>query len=159
MMSAIQELSTTHCNTDSQPGQALLVFPVAQKWFGLPLESVRAVLTADLLRTLAGNLDNLAGWLELEGQEVLVLDMTQTLVPGADNAPPQQIILLRVGDSLAALITAGTSETISIPASQVEQTWDSAQAPGWALGICRADGRTITVLDPQMFVSSLCPSS
>ena len=158
-MSAIQKPSTTHCNTDSQPGQALLLFPVAQKWFALPLESVRAVLTADLLRTLAGNMDNLAGWLELEGQEVLVLDMTQTLVPGADNAPPQQIILLRVGDSLAGLITAGTSETISIPASQVEQTLDSAQAPGWALGICRANGQTITVLDPQMFVSSLCPAS
>ena len=155
-MSAIQEPSTAHCNASSEPSQALLVFPVADEWFALPLESVRAVLTADLLRTLPGSLDNLAGWLELQGQEVLVLDMTQTLVPGAHNAPPQQIILLRAGESLAGLITAGTSETISIPAAQVEQTLDSSQTPSWAMGICRADGRTITVLDPELFVNNLC---
>ena len=158
MMSTIQKPSTAHCNANSQPGQALLVFPVADRWFALPLESVRAVLTADLLRTLVGGLDNLAGWLDLQGQEVLVLDMTQTLVPGAHNAAPHQIILLRAGESLAGLITAGTSETINIPALQVEQASDSAQPPAWAMGICQADGRTITVLDPNLFVSSLCPT-
>ena len=158
-MSTIQEPATTQCNADSHPAQALLVFPVAAQWFALPLESVRAVLAADLLQTLAVNLDNLVGWLELAGQEVLILDMTQTLVPGAENVPPQQIILLRVGDSLAGMITAGTSETINIPVAHLEQACDSAQAPGWALGVCRTDGRTITVLDPQMFVSSLCPAS
>ena len=158
-MPAINKTSTAQCNKTLETSQALLTFPVAEKWFALPLESVRAVMTADLLRTLSGCLENLAGWLELQGQEVLVLDMTQTLVPGAQNASPQQIILLRAGDSLAGLITTGISETISVSAAEVEQTGDSAQRPGWAMGICHADGRTITVLNPEMLVSNLCPLS
>lgn len=157
-MTTIQKVSTTHCDSDVQPSQALLAFLVADEWFALPLDSVRAVLAADILRTIGGNLDNLAGWLELQGQEVLVLDMTQTLVPGADSDAPQQIILLQVGHSLTGLITTGTSETITIAAGQVEQPSDSPGSAGWALGVCRADGRTITVLDPQMFVGSLCPA-
>ena len=158
-MSAINKSSTAHCNENLKTTQALLTFPVAEKWFALPLESVRAVMTADLLRTLSGCLDNLAGWLELHGQEVLVLDMTQTLVPGAQNDSPQQIILLRAGESMAGLITTGISETISVPAAQVEPIADSAQNPGWAMGICRADGRTITILNPEIFTNNLCPVS
>ena len=158
-MSSIQNASATQADARCPTDQSLLIFPVIDEWFALPLASVRAVVTADLLHTLAGSQNSLAGWLELQGQEVLVLDMTQTLVPGAPAAKPQQIILLRAGDSMTGLITTGTSETVSMPTEQFEQLADTAAAPQWSLGLYRADGRTITVLDPRMFANSLCAVS
>ena len=158
-MPAKRKSSVVERKANSQPGQALLVFPVADKWFALPLESVRAVLRADLLQPLAGGSDNLAGWVEVHGQEVLVLDITQTLVPGAHNGSPQQIILLRAGASWTGLTTAGTPETINIPAEQMQRTCELPDSSRWAMGICRADGRTITMLDPDLFVGDLCPAS
>ena len=158
-MPAKRKSSAVNGHTNSQPGQALLVFPVAERWFALPLESVRAVLRADLLKPLAGSSDNLAGWLEVQGQEVLVLDMTQTLVPGAYSSSPQQIILLRAGASWTGLTTAGTPETINMPAKWMQRTCDLPANSPWAMGICRANGRTITVLDPDRFVGDLCPAS
>jgi len=158
-MPAKRKSSAVDGHANSQPGQALLVFPVADRWFALPLESVRAVLRADLLKPLAGSSDNLAGWLEVHGQEVLVLDMTQTLAPGAHSNSPQQIILLRAGASWTGLTTAGPPETINVPAKQMQKSCDLSANSPWAMGICRANGRTITVLDPDQFVGSLCPTS
>jgi len=158
-MPAKRKSSAVDGNANSQPGQALLVFPVAERWFALPLESVRAVLRADLLKPLAGSSDNLAGWLEVHGQEVLVLDMTQTLVPGAHSSSPQQIILLRAGASWTGLTTADTPETINVPAKQMHKICDLSDNSPWAMGIYQAAGRTITVLDPDQLVADLCPAS
>ena len=158
-MLKVQKSSLAGCGVSSELSQGLLAFPLADKWFALPLESVRAVMTANLLQPLVGSSDGLAGWLEIQGQEVLVLDMTQVLVPGAGRASPEQIILLRAGTSWTGLITAGTSETINIPAAQIEQPCDSADVPRWAMGTCRVAGRSITVLDPDRFVENPCPAS
>ena len=158
-MSAEQKPSGTAPNPNSELSQTLLVFPVADQWFALPLESVRAVLTANILQPLAGSLDDLAGWLDVQGQEVLVLDMTQTLVPGAQSAPPQQIILLRAGTSWMGLTTTGIPETISVPTEKIQQIFDQPTGSAWAMWICQADQRTITVLDPDKFVGDLCPAS
>jgi len=158
-MPAKQKPSAIDRNASSQLSQALLVFPVADQWFALPLESVRAVLAADLLQPLVGSLDSLAGWVEVHGQEVLVLDITRTLVPGTHSGSPQQIILLRAGASWTGLTTAGTSETISVPAERMQHVCDSPDSSPWAMWTFRADGRTITVLDPDQFVGDLCPAS
>ena len=158
-MSSIQNASATQADAHCPPDQSLLIFPLVGEWFALPLASVRAVLTADLLHTLAGSQNSLAGWLQLHGQEVLVLDMTQILVPGAPAAKAEQIILLRAGESMTGLITTGTSETVSAAAEQLEQVADTVGAPQWSLGLYRADGRTTTVLDPRMFANSLCAVS
>ncbi|NIA06695.1 MAG: hypothetical protein GWP14_03505 [Actinobacteria bacterium] len=158
-MPAKQESSAIDPHPNSQSSQALLVFPVADQWFALPLESVRAVLTADLLQPVAGSLDDLAGWLDVQGQEVLVLDMTQTLLPGAHSASPQQIILLRAGASWMGLATTGIPETISVPTDKIQQIFNRSTGSPWAMWTCRADQRTITVLDPDKFVGDLCPVS
>lgn len=158
-MPAKQKPSAVDPSPDSEPSQVLLVFPLADQWFALPLESVRAVLTANLLQPVAGSLDSLAGWLEIQGQEVLVLDMTQTLVPGAQSAPPQQIILLRAATSWMGLTTTGIPETISMPTEQIQQISDTPNSSPWAMWTCQADQRTITVLDPDKLVGDLCPAS
>ena len=158
-MAATRKNSTADSSTRSDSGQALLVFPVADKWFALPLESVRAVVTANLLQPLLGGLDDLAGWLDVHGQEVLVLDMSRTLVPGASKDLPQQIILLRVGELWAGLSIAGTSETVNVPAEQMQEISEMPNAPRWAMWTCRSDKRTITVLDPDQFAGDLCLTS
>ena len=62
-MPAKQKPSAIDPSPESEPSQTLLVFPVADRWFALPLESVRAVLTANILQPLAGSLDDLVnGW-------------------------------------------------------------------------------------------------
>ena len=158
-MSAKQKPSAIDPSLNSEPCQVLLVFPVADQWFALPLESVRAVLTANLLQPVVGSLNDLAGWLDIQGQEVLVLDVTQTLVPGAQSAPPQQIILLRTGASWMGLTTIGIPETISVPTEQIQQIFDQPAGSPWAMWICQIDQRTITVLDPEQFIGNICPAS
>ena len=158
-MPAIQKSSPAGGSASSEPSQALLVFPVADQWFALPLESVRAVLAASRLQHSASDSGNLSGFVEVHGQQVSVLDMTQILVPGAGVTPAQQIILMRSGGSWTGLTTAGTSETINKSAVQMARTSRPDYTPRWASGVCRVEGRNITVLDPDRFVENLCPAS
>lgn len=158
-MPEIQISSPAGVSASSEPSQALLVFPVADQWFALPLESVRAVLAASRLQHSASDSGNLSGCVEVHGQKVSVLDMSQILVPGANRASAQQIILLRSGAAWAGLTTAGTSETINISALQMAGTSCPENTPRWASSVCRVDGRSITVLDPDRFVADLCPTS
>ena len=137
--------------------QALLVFPAGPKWFALPLNSVEAVLDANSLHPFGGEVASLAGYVDLNGGHVPVLNVNGMLGQDSSPAHPSQVILLRAGQFWAGLAAAGTAEMVSIAAGQVRRQSGSSEASGCALGVCQADGRTITVLDPDKLLDCLGP--
>ncbi len=142
---------------DEDAVELLLAFPVADQWFALPAQNVVAVVEADRLQPLADDSADLVGYVDLRGSEVLVRDMTALLVPGASGAPAEQIILFRGLSSWAGLTTAGTAEMLSIPVGQIESKSDSDHTLRLSTGSWRTGQRTITMLDPELLVSSVRP--
>ncbi len=142
---------------DEDAVELLLAFPVADQWFALPAQNVVAVVEADRLQPLADDSTDLVGYVDLRGSEVLVRDMTALLVPGASGAPAEQIILFRGLSSWAGLTTAGTAEMVSIPVGQIESKSDSDHTLRLSTGSWRTGQRTITMLDPELLVSSVRP--
>ena len=142
---------------DEDAVELLLAFPVADQWFALPAQNVVAVVEADRLQPLADDSADLVGYVDLRGSEVLVRDMTALLVPGASGAPAEQIILFRGLSSWAGLTTAGTAEMVSIPVGQIESKSDSDHTLRLSTGSWRTGQRTITMLDPELLVSSVRP--
>ena len=142
---------------DEDAVELLLAFPVADQWFALPAQNVVAVVEADRLQPLADDSADLVGYVDLRGSEVLVRDMTALLVPGSSGAPAEQIILFRGLSSWAGLTTAGTAEMVSIPVEQIESESDSDHTLRLSTGSWRTGQRTITMLDPELLVSSVRP--
>lgn len=143
---------------DEDAVELLLAFPVADQWFALPAQNVVAVVEADRLQPLTEyDSADLVGYVDLHGSEVLVRDMTALLVPGASGAPAEQIILFRGLSSWAGLTTAGIAEMLSIPVGQIESKSDSDHTLRLSTGSWRTGQRTITMLDPELLVSSVRP--
>ena len=140
----------------TQVSEMLLAFPVADQWFALPAASVVAVVEADRLCPVAGDFADLAGYVAVHGGQVPVRDMSAELVPGASRWPAEQIVLSRGVSSWAGLTTAGTAEMVSIPMGQIERKLDSEHSSRWTTGTLRAEQRTITLLDPELLVNSVC---
>ena len=156
---AATKKSTVCVEASDEAVEVLLAFPVADRWFALPADSVVAVVEADRLQPLASDSGGIIGYVEVRGGEVLVRDMTTVLVPGASSRPAEQIILFRGVSSWAGLTTMGTAEMVSVSAEQIESDIDLGGSGLWKAGTCRAEDRTITVLDPEVLaggVGSLC---
>lgn len=156
-MSTLQQPTQVSDGLSERAGQALLVFPAGRKWFALPLDSVEAVLGVNSLHPLGKELASLAGYVELHGGHVPVLNVNGMLGQDSSTVQPSQVILLRAGQFWAGLAAAGTAETIGLEGGDVRRQSDSAEASGCALGVCQADGRTITVLDPDKLLDCLGP--
>ncbi len=156
-MAAMNESAVVAVEAGQEDLELLLAFPVADQWFALPAQNVMAVVEADRLHPLADDSADLVGSVELRGLEVLVRDMTAVLVPGASGAPAEQIILFRGLSSWAGLTTAGTAEMVSVPAEQIEDESDLGYTLRLSTGSWRTGQRTITMLDPELLVSSVRP--
>lgn len=136
--------------------QALLAFPAGDnKWFALPLTSVEAVLGADSLCPLEGESGVLVGYVQLRGWRIPTLDVSGLLGLASPGVGPRQVILLRAGTSWAALAVAGTSETVSISSGDMRWESGSGAATRCAMGVYQADGRAITVLNPDWLLAHL----
>ncbi len=156
-MKMSQQASHVSHSLAEQDGRTLLAFPAGRYWFALPLSSVEAVLGANSLHPLGGELASLAGYVKLNGGQIPVLNVNGILGQDSPAAQANQVILLRAGQSWAGLAASGTAETVGIDQSEVTRQSDSARASGCALGVCQADGRTITVLDPDKLLDYLGP--
>ncbi len=156
-MAAMKESAVVAVEAGEDAVELLLAFPVADQWFALPAQNVVAVVGADRLQPLADDSADLVGCVEVRGSEVLVRDMTAVLVPGALSRPAEQIILFRGVSLWAGLTTVGTAEMVSLPVGQIECKSDSKNSPPWVTGSWRVEERTITVLDPELLVSSVRP--
>ncbi len=156
-MAATKKYAVVGVEAGEDAAESLLACPVADRWFALPAENVVAVVEADRLQPLADDSADLVGYVEVRSGEILVWDMTAALVPGASPRPAEQIILFRGVSSWAGLTTVGTAEMVSIPVRQIECKSDSENSPPWATGRWQAEERTITVLDPELLVNSICP--
>ncbi len=157
-MAAMKKSVVVGVERAEDTAQLLLAFPVADQWFALPVQNVVAVVEADRLQPLVRDSAGTIGYVQVRGREVLVWDMTAALVEGSANGPAEQIILFRGVSSWAGLTTVGTAEMINIPEGQIDRKLDSEHAHRWATGTYRAEERTITVLDPELLVSSVYPS-
>jgi len=156
-MSATKKSVAVRVEAGEESVELLLAFPVADQWFALPAENVVAVVEADRLQPLSGASAGLVGYVEVRGGKVPVRDMTRVLVPGASGKPAEQIILFRGVSSWAGLTTVGTAEMVNMSVGQIERKSDSEHGFLWARGTCGAEERTITVLDPEILVNSICP--
>ena len=152
-MATIKKSALVAAEAGSDAVELLLAFPLADQWFALPAQNVVAVVEADRLHALADDPADLVGSVQFHGSEVLVRDMTALLVPGASAGPAEQIILVRGLAAWAGLTTPGTAEMVTMPVAKLDLDHTSPLSTGsW-----RTAQRTITMLDPELLVSSVRP--
>ncbi|MBB5694619.1 chemotaxis protein CheW [Muricoccus pecuniae] len=135
------------------PGQAgagaLVLFTLGSTDCALPRESVRALLPLPRLDAPPGLPAPLAGFLNLGGAAVPVLDLARLLglEPGEPHPYRHLILLDRAGGPLALLVDR-VAEVLpaGLPLRAVER---EASLGGVVTGMVEAEGRPVHRLDPD----------
>lgn len=131
----------------------LLCFQVESETFGVDIRGVREIIRARRATELPGVAPHVSGIISLRGEIVPVLELRRRLGFEAtdDPGPDARIVVVTVGGKPAGFLVDSVSQKVRLPRS-------SMTAPpavlgngesGYLLGVCRREGRLISVLDPE----------
>lgn len=133
----------------------MLVFALADRRFGLPLEAVREVLRAVWISPLPGAPAMVEGVFDLRGRAVPVLDLRARLgVPVPSLDPAEQMVVASVEARTVAFRVDRVEGITSVPAEAVASA--AALAPGASrIDRVASDAAGIVfVHDPSTFLSA-----
>jgi chemotaxis signal transduction protein len=128
---------------DGSLGSKLIVFPVAQGSYGLPLEWVQGVGESSVEG--AGK----AGAVEYRGRKLPFLDLAQWFGGQREGKGPTSLLIMGKGDRVAAAGVDGPGKVVSI---EVLEEWPSLFRPlvkGMFTGLMAAKDGLVLIVDPE----------
>ncbi len=148
-----QETTTEVLERAVAPGgdeQVLVTLTVADQLCGVPVLSVRDILSDQPITRIPLAPKEIAGSLNLRGRIVTAIDLRQRL--GLAPAPPgrkRMSVVADQGGELYALLVDQVSEVMSLKASTFERNPPTLEKrwAAFSTGIFRLDGRLLVVLD------------
>jgi len=134
-------------------GLDLLCFDVATESFGIDIRRVKEIIRAREVTELPGVAEYVNGIISLRGAIVPVLDLRRRLgfEKAEDVGPDARIIVLAVGEKSAGVFVDAVSQKIRMPKDSMvppPAVLGNAEA-AFLLGVCRHQGRLISVLNPE----------
>jgi purine-binding chemotaxis protein CheW len=108
----------------------ILIFAVAGRHFGLPVEAVREILPAVSLTPVPG-MPSLEGIFNLRGQVVPVVDFRKRMgLPSKDLEPADHLLVISAASRVAALRVDRALKLTRLEKGAVEALHSLADAPG-----------------------------
>ncbi|MDP3937829.1 MAG: chemotaxis protein CheW [Deltaproteobacteria bacterium] len=131
----------------------LLCMAVASETFGIDIRRVMEIIRARPATELPGVSEYINGIISLRGAIVPVLDLRRRLGFERDNGTgaDARIVVLAVGDKAAGILVDAVSQKIRLPQASIvppPAALGNGES-GFLLGVCRHQGRLISVLDPE----------
>lgn len=152
-------LEETYGRSDTQEGVSsadsldLLCFELANETFAIDIRRVREIIRRRPATELPGVADYISGIIALRGFIVPVLDLRRRLGFAKSDTPMPEarIIVMNVDQKPAGIFVDSVSQKIRLPRSSMvppPAVLGNAEA-AYLLGICRHQGRLISVLNPE----------
>ena len=145
----------------AQALQLVSVEVVGQSW-GIPIAAVREVLGPQSLTPVPLAPPAVAGFLNLRGRIVTVLDLRATLGLGRTEEPERatEIVIEQDGE-LYSLMIDGVGDALTFPASAMEQPPQimDARWRGLTDGIIKLDGKLLLVLGLDRMLAAVATAA
>lgn len=130
--------------------QVFVTLMVGDQLCGVPVLSVRDILSEQVITRIPLAPPEVAGSLNLRGRIVTAIDLRRRLrLPASSGGQRRMSVVAEQGGELYALLVDQISEVLSLRTSSFERN-PVTLAPAWAAfscGIYRLDGRLLVVLD------------
>ena len=131
----------------------LLSFGVTKETFAIDIREVKEIIRVRPLTELPGVPDFITGIISLRGKILPVVDLRLRLgfQPPEEQLPMARIIVVALDDRSAGLLVDEVRQKVRLPKSKMAPppaVLGSAEA-GFLLGVCRNQGRLISVLNPE----------
>ena len=137
-------------DTTADDEQVFVTLTLADQLCGVPVQSVRDILSEQVITRIPLAPPEIAGSLNLRGRIVTAIDLRRRLKlppPAADQ--PRMSVVAEQGGELYALLVDQVSEVLTLRAGAFERN-PPTLPPEWAAysdGIYRLDGKLLVVLD------------
>lgn len=139
-----------HAGVHDDEERQFVTLTVAEQLCGVPVLSVRDILSQQTITRIPLAPPEVAGSLNLRGRIVTAIDLRRRLrlPPAPPNTPTMSVVTEQDGE-LYALLVDQVREVMSLPAKSFERN-PPTLPPAWAAysnGIYRLDGTLLVVLD------------
>ncbi len=131
----------------------LLSFGVTKETFAIDIRDVKEIIRVRPVTELPGLPDFITGIISLRGKILPVVDLRLRLgfQPPEEQLPMARIIVVALEDRSAGILVDEVMQKVCLLKSKMAPppaVLDSAEA-GFLLGVCRNQGRLISVLNPE----------
>lgn len=128
---------------------------LADQLCGLPVSSVRDILSAQPITRIPLAPPDIAGSLNLRGRIVTSIDLRQRLgLPPAGDAQGRMSVVAEYAGEQYALLVDDVDEVLTLPEGSMEPNPPTLPPP-WSLfsrGVCRLEKRLLILLDPRRLI-------
>ena len=137
-------------DTTADDEQVFVTLTLADQLCGVPVQSVRDILSEQTITRIPLAPPEIAGSLNLRGRIVTAIDLRRRLkLPPPPADQPRMSVVAEQGGELYALLVDQVSEVLTLRAGAFERNPPTLPAE-WATysnGIYRLDGKLLVVLD------------
>jgi purine-binding chemotaxis protein CheW len=122
---------------------------------GLPVSSVRDILSEQPITRIPLAPPDIAGSLNLRGRIVTSIDLRRRLgLQAAGDGQGRMSVVAEHGGELYALLVDQVEEVLTLPADSLEANPPTLPPPwsAFSRGVCRLEQRLLVLLDPDLLI-------
>lgn len=136
------------------PTEPLLLAAAGGRWFGIPLEAVREIVTARPFTPLPGAPAAICGVINLRGKVLTVVDLGTSLhLPRASASDDHRVVVLEQGGRAVGLAVAEVAQILRMDPSTLEPPAEGS--PRGVSSVGSSEGTAYAVLDPEALLSPI----
>jgi len=136
-------------------GGRLLLFGVRERVYGCGIGAVREIVPMRRASRLPGAPPYVAGLINLRGTVITVLDLGVRLVGEAVDANAGSIVIVEHGAKVVGLCVDDVRDVQALDGAQLDPVATGDAGAGLVLGVGRAGGNVVIVLDVQALVGQV----
>lgn len=135
---------------DEEIGYHLVTFHLANKEYGVEIESVQEIIRATDITPVPGAQAHVRGVINLRGKIIPVVDLRIRFgLPTEEWNDQQRIVVVELGQKRLGMLVDSVSQVIRVPAAVVEEIPEEVTAidDNYIKGVGKLDGRLVIMLD------------
>lgn len=133
-----------------QSDEQLVVFRLADEYYGLDIGTVQEIITWQPVTRVPRTPEFVEGIINLRGHVIAVIDLRKRFqVKQSEIGRETRIVVVEIGSLVVGLVVDGVSEVLRVPADRIEppSTVISGIDTEFLRGVAKTDDRLIILLD------------
>jgi purine-binding chemotaxis protein CheW len=135
----------------------LVVFRLAQEWYGVEITKVKEVIKVERIPYLPSSPEYIAGIVNLRGNILSVTDLKRILgLPQEKLTEKTRIVAIESGILETGLLVNEVAESIEVPVSKIELTLSTIapEVAGYIEGQCKVNDKLIALLNVEKILET-----